>query len=304
MTRHVCLFLALCLCAGLPAKAQLPGQSAQQAAYVSPYQFAASVTDPALTPDFREEPKALTNWRNWSETPYRDWHDFRVIERLHSTWGPYYINFRAPAGVLARPADWLQKRIIAAASVVRNTAPYGHHHMAQWSVPDEPRWTEHRYEPGYGFDCSDFTHFAYSYGLGIQLKTGIREQADLTRAPIHFADGATGEVRAHRLFDVQNGYTKTYADLVKQLQPGDLLYIRSNAALTHPISHVIMWIGNLAHDTTGQDKYLVMDSHGAVVKDSRGALIPSGPELRPFREDSYYFRSFDHVVRYVPLERK
>jgi len=306
MSKFICILVSgICLwTTGLHAQAQLPGQSPEQAAYVSPYRFASVVSDPDLTRDFQENPRSIDNWQNWSETPFRDWHDFRVIQRLHSTWGPYYISFRAPRGAESRPADWFQKRIVAAAQVVRNTAPYQHHHMAQWSVPDEPRWTERRYAPGFGFDCSDFTHFAYSYGVGILLKTGIREQANLTGAPMHLADGAVITVKAKRLFDVQNGYVKTYDDLVKNLQPGDLLYIRSNAALSHPISHVIMWMGNLAYDTTGKDKYLIMDSHGAVVTDSNGVRIPSGPELRPFKEQSYYFRSFDHIVRYFPLQQE
>ena len=289
---------------GSAAHAQLPGQSPEQSAYVSPYQFAASITDPELTPDFRENPRALSNWQNWSETPFRDWQDLGVIQGLHSTWGPYYISFIAPRGSKNRPNEWFQKRVIAAAAQVRNTAPYAHHHMAQWSVPNEPDWTGHHYQPGYGFDCSDFTHFVYSYSVGISLKTGIAAQANMTEAPMHLANGTVVQVESQRLFDVQNGYVKSYGDFVSKLQPGDLLYIRSNAALTNRISHVIMWVGDLAYDTTGKDKYLIMDSHGAVVKDSKGMLIPSGPELRPFAEDSYYFRSFDHVVRYFPLQVK
>jgi len=299
---HVTVWIICLLGLTLPAFAQFPGQSPEQATYVSPYRFASSLDDPELTRDFHEFPRSPDNWRNWSETPFRDWHDFRVIQRLHSTWGPYYISFRAPRGAETRPADWFQKRIVAAAKLVRNSAPYGHHHMAQWSVPDGPPWTYHRYEPGYGFDCSDFTHFAYSYGVGISLKTGIGAQAEITEAPMHLTDGAVINVKATRLFDVHDGYIKTYDDLVKKLRPGDLLYIRSNAALTDRISHVIMWMGDLAYDTTGTDKHLVMDSHGAVVRDSQDALIPSGPELRPFTDRSYYFRSFDHVVRYVPLQ--
>lgn len=286
------------------ARAELPGQSAQQAAYVSPYQYAESLDNPELTRDFHEMPRALDNWRNWSLTPFHEWHDFRVIERLHTTWGPHYIFFRAPRGALERPPEWFQKRIVVAARVVRNSSPYGHHHMAQWSVPDEPRWTEHHYEPGYGFDCSDFTNFAYRYGVGIVLETGIVQQSNMQSAPMHLADGAIIHVQPQRLFDVQNGYTKSYDDLTRQLQPGDLLYIRGNASFKNPITHVIMWMGDLAHDTKSKDPHLIMDGHGAVVKDSNGNLIPSGPELRPFTDKSYYFRSFDHVLRYVPLTKE
>lgn len=285
------------------AEAQLPGQSAEQAGYVSPYQFAASVSDPSVTFDFQRNPRNLDNFLNWSETPFRDWQNFRVIERLHSTWGPYYRPFPAPVDVERRPEEWLQRRIVAAAAQLRNTVPYGHHHMGQWCAPDGPEWRAAHYEPGYGIDCSDFTHFIYNYALGIQLKTGIGTQANLTEAPLRLADGREIRVVGRRLLDVQNGYQKTYADLVSKLRPGDLLYIRGNPGLENRITHVIMWLGPLAVDTNGKHPNLVTDSHGAVVHDSDGNLIPSGPEIRPFLENSYYYRSFDHIVRYVPLER-
>jgi len=123
----------------------------------------------------------------------------------------------------------------------------------------------------------------------------------MTSAEIYLDDGSVVLVEGQHLFDVHNGYVKDYNSLVSSLQPGDLLYIRSDPALSNPISHVIMWLGGLATDTNGIDAYFVTDSHGDVVYDSNGNLIPSGPEIRPFGKDSYYFGSFDHVVRYAPL---
>lgn len=174
--------------------------------------------------------------------------------------------------------------------------------MNVWDVPDEAPWTtaDPAYEPGYGIDCSDFTHFAYNYGLGIQLKTGIVEQSEMTFAEMRLHDGSSIQIEGQHLFDVRTDQL-SYEALVQVLQPGDLLYIRSDPAQSNPISHVIMWLGGLATDENGVDQYLVMDSHGDVVKDSNGVDIPSGPEIRPFLMDSYYFNSFDHVVRYIPL---
>lgn len=275
-------------------------QSPEQAAYTSPYFFSEKLSHEGLIADFHVKPRDFSDWQNWSLTPYEDWDNFEAIQHLNSTWGPYYAPFKAPDGAKDRSVTWLQERVAAAASLLRNQVPYGHHHMNVWDVPDEEPWTGAGYEPGYGIDCSDFTHFAYNYGLGIQLKTGIKEQAALTSAPMHLYDGRVIEVEARHLFDVRDG-PLSYNELVSQLQPGDLLYIRGDPGLDKPITHVIMWMGDLAYDSNGVDQYLIMDSHGDVVVDSNGNEIPSGPELRPFREDSYYFNSFDHVVRYFPL---
>ncbi len=291
-----CLFFL-----GSTARGQLPGQSPAQAAYTSPYTFASAITDPALTEDFRDSPQAVSHWHDWSTTPYASWQDFRVIRGLHSTWGPRYRDFAAPAGTETRSKEWFQERIIAAAAVMRNTTPYAHHHMGQWEVPDEPRWRSAGFAPGYGIDCSSFTRFVYDYGAGISLNSGIHPQSDLTQATLSLADGKRITIAAQRLCDVQTGYVKDYATLVGQLEPGDLLYIRGNAPLDKPVTHVILWLGSLAHDGKGLDAHLIMDSHGAVVRDSNGNLIPSGPEIRPFRPDSYYYHSFDHVLRYFPL---
>lgn len=276
-------------------------QSPEQATYVSPYHYSSVLSDPDLIADFSENPRALTNWQNWSLTAYENWQNFEVIQSLDSTWGPYFKPFKAPEDTLNKSTQWLRERLLAAASVLRNTVPYGHHHMNVWNVPDTPQWTDAGYEPGYGIDCSDFTHFIYNYGLGIQLKTGVVEQSEMTTAEMHLFDGSIVQVAGERLFDVQTDYEKDFTTLVASLQPGDLLYIRSDPGLERPISHVIMWLGGLATDENGIDQYLITDSHGDVVIDSNGNVIPSGPEIRPFTEHSYYFGSFDHVIRWAPL---
>ncbi len=293
--------LAIAALTNLSAEPYPNMQSAEQAAYTSPYIYSSDISAPGVQVGFDVSPRAFTNWQNWSLTPYSDWTNFAKIQELDSTWGPYFKPFNGPETVLTSTTQWLQARLVASASLLRNTVPYGHHHMQVWDVPNTPEWTNAGYEPGYGIDCSDFTHWTYNYGLGIQLKTGVGEQAVMTSAEIKLSDGTTAMVESQHIFDVQNGFDKNYATLVAGLQPGDLLYIRSDPALTNPISHVIMWLGGLASDTNGIDSYLVTDSHGDVVYDSNGNLIPSGPEIRPFREDSYYFGSFDHAVRYAPI---
>lgn len=277
-------------------------QSAAQSSYTSPYQFSPSVSDPSLIADFSEDPRALTNWQNWSLTPYADWNNFAAIQQLDSTWGPYYRPFKAPENTQNQSLTWMQNRLGASAALLRNTVPYGHHHINVWNVPDAAPWitATPAYEPGYGIDCSDYTHFMYNYGLGIQLKTGVIEQSEQTSAEMHLSDGSVIEIEGEHLFNVRTERL-SFEDLAASLQAGDLLYIRSDPGLDKPISHVIMWLGGLATDENQIDQYLITDSHGDVVIDSNGNTIPSGPEIRPFTEDSYYYGSFDHVVRYLPL---
>ncbi len=307
--RSLSLLLALLLSAPPAAlfaqnKTPIPNSAAQQnepdrATYHSPYVFAPAVTDPALTPDFLKAPKRPQDFQDWSRTPFADWYNLEAIRRLRTTWGPYYRDFDAPDGILTLPADWDELRVLAAANQLRGAIPYGHHHMHVWNVPDEPRWRE--FSPGIGIDCSDFTHWAYSFGLGILLPTGIEEQARITSAPMHLADGSTRTIPAQRIADIQNGFPHDFQQLAATLQPGDLLFIRSDPALTNKISHVIIWLGQYASDTNHKDTYFVMDSHGDVVEDSNGNHIPSGPQIRPFREKSYYFSSYDHALRFFPL---
>jgi cell wall-associated NlpC family hydrolase len=300
--RPLSLLTLLFISATASAQDKAPIPEPDRATYQSPYTFAAAVTDPALTPDFLQAPKRPQDFQDWSRTPFADWYNLEAIRRLRTVWGPYYRDFDAPAGALQKDATWDQLRVLAAANQLRGTIPYGHHHMHVWNVPDEPRWQDAHISPGIGIDCSDFTHWAYSYGLGILLPTGIEEQAAISSAPMHLADGTIAHIPAQRIADIQNGFPHDFAQLVATLQPGDLLFIRSDPALTNKISHVIMWLGADASDTNHKDTYFVMDSHGDVVIDSNGNHIPSGPQIRPFREKSYYFSSYDHALRFFPLK--
>ncbi len=268
--------------------------------YTSPYVFSANVTDSRNFAYFNQSPR--NNFKLWSTSPYTKWTDFKYIKSLDSLWGPDLIDFIAPSAALnhttdARP-DWFLIRLFAAANSIRGTIPYAHHHLQAWDVPDTAQWKNAGYATGQGIDCSDFTHWAYSYGLGISFDSAVIQQAQTSNARFFMGPKNYVTVTAQRLFDVHNGYTKDYANLTANLQPGDLLFIRGDPPLDRPITHVIMFLGNYATDTNHQDPFLVMDSHGAVVTDSNGNTIPSGPEIRPFRSDSYYYSSFDHVLRF------
>ena len=79
---------------------------------------------------------------------------------------------------------------------------------------------------------------------------------------------------------------KTYADRVQALQTGDLLFIRN---IHGEISHVVLWVGSIGK--APDNAPLILDSHGADVRDSQGSTIPCGVHLRPFLENSWYSHS-------------
>jgi cell wall-associated NlpC family hydrolase len=273
--------------------------------YVSPYAYGAEAYDrTTLAPDFLTYPKATQYYETWSPTPFGNWQDFTAIQQLDSTWGPDYVKFENQYDSATEPIQWAQWRLAAASSVILGTVPYSHHHMHVWNVPNTPEWVNAGYTPGYGIDCSDYSHWNYAYGLGISLSTGIVAQSTQVSAEMYIANNPASPITVYGtiLFDVQAGYKKNYTQMVlHDLQPGDLMYIRGDPAFTYPITHVIMFLGNLATDMNHVDQYLVTDSHGAEVYDSNNNLIPSGPRIRPFLQDSYYFSSFDHVVRWLPI---
>ncbi len=135
-----------------------------------------------------------------------------------------------------------------------------------------------------GVDCSDFTSWIYNYGLGIKLKTGIRQQAETVSIP---GPGGQGLIQVQTIIN-----DKGYDDLVKKLKTGDLLYIKNNQG---NISHVIMWVGEYGRSPDGAP--LIIDCTGSDHKDSNGNQIPIGVHLRPFLPHQWYYDSFDHAHR-------
>ena len=45
---------------------------------------------------------------------------------------------------------------------------------------------------------------------------------------------------------------------------------------------------------------LILDSHDDGMKDAMGQSIPDGVQLRPFCEQSWYFHSTSHALRFLP----
>jgi hypothetical protein len=255
-------------------------------AYQSPYRLKFTVPESELLFDAKTKRGSVAEQ---SPVPESEWRSERLKEKLGS-WGPHPRQFDCPPEVKAKPAEWKRERVIAAASRFLGY-DYQHHHIPDWDPAEGWPWKEVcSGRNGKGVDCSNFSAFNYNWALGVHLSTGIGPQAEQREVP-----SADGRVAAKVIARPAGEPDAWYDELVRTLKPGDLLYIRTSDM--SKVSHVIMWLGSCAEGPDATP--LVMDSHGAGVKDANGVAIPCGVHVRPFAKGSWYHRSFDHAHRLI-----
>lgn len=269
------------------ALASLPGihpaTTRGQDAYRSPYGLTFRHPVESLSEGFDRPP-----WNNRAEEstiPPRAWYSHEV-RRKFGAWGPPARQYPAPAGLERREPTWMQDRVILAASRWIGL-PYQHHHIPSWNPP--AGWPWHQVAFGRnspGIDCSNFSSFYYNYALGIKLDTGIRQQAERrqVRGP-----GGRG------VLNIEAIPRRPYTELIQELQPADLLYIKNNAG---KVAHVILWLGVVGRSPDNTP--LILDSTGSGHTDSNGTPIPIGVHIRPFDQRSWYARDFSHAHRIIP----
>lgn len=251
--------------------------------YTSPYslQFSAP-TEELLAPN-AEPPR--DNWRLEAKIPYEEWYSGRV-RKEDGAWGPHPRHYPRIRGHETRSASWKRQRVLAVAASYIGL-PYQHHHIPDWDPPPSWPWKQVAYgRNSKGLDCSDFTSWVYNYGLGIKPNTGIQQQAETEEIK---GPGEDGTTHATTIRD-ENGYE----DLCRRLKTGDLLYIRNRKG---EVGHVIMWVGE--HGRSPENCPLVIDCTGPDHKDSNGNTIPIGVQLRPFRPNEWYYKSFAHAHRLI-----
>jgi hypothetical protein len=253
-----------------------------QKGYESPYRLKFRHPEHDLAEGFNENP-----WRSpeyESDTPHREWYS-PEIRRKFGPWGPVARQYPPCPGIGRRSLEWLQDRVIFTASRWIGT-PYQHHHIPDWNPPENWPWKKVAYgRNSKGVDCSNFSSFYYNYGLGIKLDTGIHQQGDRTtvRGP-----GGRGILTLERI------EKRPYEELVRTLQPADLLYIRNKGG---KIAHVIMFLGVVGQSPDGTP--LVIDSTGGNHADSNGNKIPIGIHIRPFGPKSWYAQDLAHAHRII-----
>lgn len=249
--------------------------------YKSPYSIRYSVPMEELTYIDRESPR--NDPRLESEIPFELWYSGRVRKEF-GAWGPLPRHYPAIPNYQQKSLNWKRERVLAVACSHIGLA-YQHHHIPSWDPPADWPWKQVAWgRNSKGVDCSDFSSWCYNYGLGIKLKTGIKQQALTTQLK---GPGLEGTTEAKVIID-DSGYDK----LCAKLKTGDLLYIRN---LKGNLAHVIMWVGDCGQSPDGSP--LIIDCTGEGHKDANGADIPIGVQLRPFLKTGWYYKSFDHAHR-------
>ncbi len=247
--------------------------------YGSPYSLRFTVAEDALDAGFDQAP--------WDDPAAESAQPFDVWQAAHAgrrgaAWGPPARQYPAP--VLPRSdAAYLRERVIGVAARHIGLA-YQHHHVPSWVPPSGWPWLPVEAGPGGpGLDCSNFVSFVFNYALGIRLPTGIADQGETLTLP---GPGGTGCLQARHL------PIGPFAALGDTLAPADLLYIRNRQGR---IAHVVMWLGAVGQDPAGDP--LIIDCSQTRHRDAKGAPIPPGVRLRPFRRTGWYWRNVSHAHR-------
>lgn len=267
--------------------------------YVSPYSVVFQCDESALSADFSIPPRSEVSQESFDPV-FDRWFSVSTYPKSQLPWGPVARVYPAPTVPSdCDPVVWRRERVLASA-LKRIGTHYQHHHIPDWdpSPFNWPQWMPVSLgHNSAGIDCSNFSSWNYNFGLGIKLDTGVSAQAANTT----INEPGNGSVQAQVLLQASDSNPVDYATIKSTLRTGDLLYIRgqSKGAPGEGITHVIMWVGSVGRGP--DDTPLIIDSHdnSPKVNDANGVLIPSGVQLRPFREGSWYHTAFDHAHRIV-----
>ncbi|MFN7561816.1 MAG: C40 family peptidase, partial [Prosthecobacter sp.] len=266
----------------------LVGSLLSQDEYKSPYRVKFTFPEEELIGDLLKGPRS--DWKDYATVPHSQWQD-PANQRRWGYWGPSIKHLSPPAGLAKKSPQWSRERVIATAMRYIGYS-YQHHHVPDWEPPaDWPRDPDQKTPVGKGVDCSNFTGFVYNLALGILPSTGISQQSEMTEAA---GPGAGRSVPVKRI-----DLPKSYEDFPKELQTGDLLFVKSNKG---NVSHVVLWVGSIGESPDGTP--LIIDSTGTGAKDSNGVTIPDGVQLRAFKRSVWYFTQASHVLRIIPEDKK
>jgi cell wall-associated NlpC family hydrolase len=256
--------------------------------YSSAYDISPVISDASLSMDFVQRDDSLE-----TSPARKDWYRKKLFPVQNSSWGPKAKQYPEVANYRLRDPEWLRKRIIAVAARYINTQ-FQHHNLIAWAPPQS--WPMNPVLPvrlghqSQGTDSSNFTSWVYNFGLGIEFTGYIEKQSRMTS--VKMPDGSSSKVKAvtGRLF------RPDFKKLISRLKMGDLIYISSGKG-RQTADHVVIWIGN--DQKTGE--WLVIDSLDQVFnsKDSTGSYIPSGVQIRAFRENSWYYEGFVTALRII-----
>jgi|GEM_PF-3185661 len=261
----------------------------QYVIYMSPYRMAQFLPTPNLEADFAARDAALV-----TTPPREEWKKKASYPAGMASWGPRAEQYGAPDFPQWQDPEWQRQRVADVAASYIDTQYQNHHildwtPMQSWSLGNSSSTIRLGHQSR-GIDAPNFMAWVYNFGLGIGIPDNIHFQSKMTSATQPDKTGSQVTV-------VANMFARpTFAWLVSQLQMGDLIFVSDMKDRNEP-SHVAMWIGQ---DSVSGD-YLVIDSYPRVgiLKDASGNFIPSGVQLRPFRENSIYYRNFHSSLRII-----
>lgn len=256
--------------------------------YTSPYKVAQFLPIANLGADFPERDAALV-----TVPPVREWNKRAAYKDKTLAWGPRAEQYGAPALPGAEDPEWQRQRVIYVAASYIDTE-YQNHHLIDWSPPQSwPMVSTEAVRLGHqsrGIDAPNFTAWVYNFGLGIRIPANIRAQAKMRTFTL------PDKTSASVITVVSPLAHPNFSDLVSQFRMGDLLFF-SNGKDRDNAEHVSLWIGQ---DNVSGD-YLMIDSyeHVGVIRESAGNHIPTGVQIRPFKETSWHYRNFYSALRII-----
>jgi len=219
-----------------------------------------------------------------SSLPHDRW-DSHYVRTKYGAWGPPARHYPLLRGLSEKNIEWKRERVIAV-GLRYIGRPYQHHHIPDWTPPEYWPWLKvGEGRNTRGIDCSNFSSFIYNQAFGYRFSSDIKAQAEQLEIRAGEGDETFQAMEIKR--------PANYEDFKKELRTGDLLYIKSRGEVVH----VIIWVGKIGRSPDGVP--LVLDSTGGNHKDCNGKLIPNGVQLRPFTEDSWYFKGTSHAKRVI-----
>jgi hypothetical protein len=237
------------------------------------------------------------------------------------TYGPSLTPFppvaRDPLGAWTQPTWRRERQVATAYSFTYMGLAYMHTITPAFTPLNAPSGifdyvSRGRWMPG--MDCSCFSSFHTDFAHGLMITSAVYQQglaavgyyfngtAGATNPSIPVANTAPNNVFAYGA--VVASQPISYDNLISLLKPGDFLYIAGGGPALGP-SHVIMWLGNTAlNGGVGQannasfpglplyEPYpLILDSTDTQFSpDAFGFLAPTGPHIRAFRPNEWYFQ--------------
>jgi hypothetical protein len=279
----IAILITVTLIVGTDTRGIAADNNNNAAEYLSPYGVKLPWSMEELIPDLIEGRRGKVGLEG--KIPESDWYGHS--HPWVGPWGPLPHQYKPPKHAEGKSDDWKRARIIATALRFLGYH-YRHHYIPDWNPPPgwyspKPGGTRH---DGMGLDCSNFTSFVYNQGLGIGISSDVHKQAATEFATVHGTNQSIPVLMIPR----QESAVR-WAEILK---PGDLLFIRPRSGTS--ISHVVIWLGEWSVPASPP---LILDSHGADVRDATGAMIPEGVHLRPFRENSWYATNADHAIRII-----